>query len=313
MPAVGDQLSMLWEKTDPLVALQRRFQFESVHGAGRWLADLLANSYGISVEGVDRIIISAGNLLAWLHTPDGSIIAKCCAYPGIHQRRLAIAEMLAWLPEKGIPVSAPVPARDGALQIERDHLSVGLQRVVRGDLLDLADPAQVRTAGEMLAELHRALADYPAAIDLAPTGRPDAKTEFGDWSQSADIVDADLRLLIERRLDDLDKIDTQLVHFDYRSANVLTSAGKIIAILDFEEVQPLPRVADAAHAAVLLGCRYHDWAPMPVDVETAFLGAYERGAGLDRNERNWLRLFQLRYAIDAGPRWQGMVDRLIVG
>jgi homoserine kinase type II len=304
---------MLWEKTDPLSALRQRFRFDDVEAAGRWLADLLGNSYGIAVDGVDRIVISAGNLLAWLHTPDGRVIAKCCAYPGIHERRTATAELLTWVHDQGIPVSAPVRARDGALQVERDHLSVGVQHVVRGELLDLTDPMQSRIAGEMLAGLHWALADYPPAADLMPGGRPEPKVEFGDWLHNADIADANLRLLIERRLDELDKIDTQLVHFDYRSANVLTAAGKIIAILDFEEVQPLPRVADAAHSTVFLGCRYHDWAPTPVDTVTTFLDAYEQRADLDINERNWLRLFQLRYAIDAGPRWQGMVERLAVG
>lgn len=122
-----------------------------------------------------------------------------------------------------------------------------------------------------------------------------------------------MRGVLRHRLDALDKIDTQLVHFDYRSANLLTDAGRIIAVLDFEEVQPLPRVADAGHAAVTLGCRYHDWAPMPLGPEAAFLDAYERVAGLDGNERTWLRLFQSRYAVEAGPRWQGMFERVAAG
>lgn len=307
IPVMRIELSMLWEKTDPLAALQRRFQFDGVESAGRWLTDLLANPYGIKVVGVDRIVISAGNFLAWLSTADGPIIAKCCAYPGIHQRRLAIAELLSWLDGRGIPVSPPMRASDGALQIEYEHLSVGVQRVVPGELLEAADPTQVRLAGEVLARLHRALADYPAAADLSPNDRPDSHTEFAGWLQSSDIADTEP---IERQLDALDKIDSQLIHRDYRSANILTDAGKIVAVLDFEEVQPMPAVADAAHAAVLLGCRYHDWQPMPVPTEIAFLQSYVRAAGLDADERNWLRLFQLRYAIDAGPRWQCMVDRL---
>jgi homoserine kinase type II len=304
---------MLWEKTDPVVALQRRFRFDGVESARLWLTDVLEKSYGITVDGLDRIVISAGNLLAWLRTPDGPVVAKCCAYPGIHQRRLAIAELLTWLDKQGIPVSAPVPARDGAPQLGRDHLSIGVQRVVRGDLLDPNDRTQVRMAGEMLADLHHVLADYPAADDLVPAGRPEPKVEFADWLQTTDVADAAVREQLERRLDKVDKIETQLVHFDYRSANVLTSAGKIIAILDFEEVQPLPRVADAAHAALMLGCQYHDWAPIPPDAETTFLDAYRRATDLDANERNWLRLFQLRYAIGAGPRWQGIVDRIVAG
>lgn len=304
---------MLWEKTDPLAALQQRFRFDGVESAGRWLFDALGSSYGIVVDGVDRIVISAGNFLAWLRTPDGPMIAKCCAYPGVHQRLLAIAGLLTWLHRHGIPVSAPMPDRDGALQVERGHLSLGVQHVVPGELLDLGDSAQVQTAGELLAELHRALAEYPAAGDLAPGNQPEPKAEFADWLHSADIVDATVRAALERRLGEVDKIDSQLVHLDYRSANLLTDAGKIIAILDFEQTRPLPRVADVSHAALHLGCRYHDWAPMPVHTETAFRNAYDRSAGLDDNERAWQRLFQLRFAIGAGAPWRGMVERLVAG
>ena len=117
---------------------------------------------------------------------------------------------------------------------------MGLQRVIEGGLLDIADAEQVRAAGEMLARLHLTMADYPGTI---PTEVPPAP-------------------------------GTQLVGNDFRSANILWAEGRIAAVLDLEEATYRHRADDLAQAAVLLGTRYHDWAPTPADVRARFVAAY---------------------------------------
>jgi homoserine kinase type II len=131
------------------------------------------------------------------------------------------------------------------------NVSVGVYPVVDGDLLDVDDPAQVTEAGQMLARLHEALAAYPHSID---GGRP-APHE-------------------------------QLVHNDFRSANILRDQTRITAVLDFEEVTYRTRVADLAQAAVLLGTRYHNWAPTSRPVREAFVSAYREQFPLTSVEEN---------------------------
>jgi homoserine kinase type II len=81
----------------------------------------------------------------------------------------------------------------------------------------------------------------------------------------------------------------QLVHNDFRSANILQDGTKITAVLDFEEVTYRSRVADLAKATVLLGTRYHDWGPTNPVVRDAFVTAYSDVAPLTSDERKELQ------------------------
>jgi homoserine kinase type II len=136
----------------------------------------------------------------------------------------------------------------------RRQVSLGVFPVIDGDLLDVGVPAQVNEAGRMLAMLHELLAAYPHRID---GGQP---TQTG-----------------------------QLVHNDFRSANILHDGMSITAVLDFEEVTYRTRVADLAKATVLLGTRYHHWGPTPPAIREAFVAAYRDQAPLTSGEQNHLR------------------------
>jgi hypothetical protein len=113
-----------------------------------------------------RIVMSAGNALAWVDTPSGWLLAKWSVVPERFPRLAETARLTSWLHGRGLPVSAPVPARDGRLQIEVDRVSMGLQRGIEGDLLDTADLNQVRAAGAILAQLQDALGAYPDADQI---------------------------------------------------------------------------------------------------------------------------------------------------
>ena len=186
-------------------------------------------------------------------TDDRRLIAKWSVYPRLFQRLADTATLIMWLQASGIPVAAPLPARDGRLRVELNNVSLGVCPVIDGDLLDVSDPAQITEAGRMLATLHEALAAYPHRID----GGPSTQTE-------------------------------QLVHNDFRSANILHDGTGITAVLDFEEVTYRPRVADLAQATVLLGTRYHNWGPTSQPVRQAFVAAYHDQAQLTSAEQNQL-------------------------
>jgi homoserine kinase type II len=243
---------MLWESVDPVDALRKRFWFADVDSAVSWMTETLSDTWAIAVEDCDRLIMSDGNLLAWITTTDERrLIAKWSVFPRLFQRLADTTALSMWLHDSGIPVAAPIPARDGRLRVEQDNVSVGVFPVIDGDLLDVGDPEQVADAGHMLATLHDAMAAYPHRIDGGPSTRGD-----------------------------------HLVHNDFRSANLLHDGSGITAVLDFEDVTYRTRVADLAKASVLLGTRYHDWGPTSPLVREAFIAAYRERSPLTTVEYN---------------------------
>lgn len=296
-------VEMLWEADDPHGVLDGRFGFGDGPAAGRWVADTLAEHWGVRVESCTRIVMSGGNALAWITTPSGRLLAKWSVVPERFSRLAEVARLTSWLDGRGLPVSAPVRARDGRLQIETGGVSIGLQRVIEGDLLDTADPGQVRAGGAMLARLQDALAAYPDADRLpAPVGATRSLTErvTGWLDTRAGHLPPAARDALRRRVDDApaDLLPRQLVHFDFRSANILCVSGEIVAVIDFEEAQHEHRLVELARAAVLVGTRYHNWGPVPAEVRTEFLAGYRAVCPLTAAEVSWLDILLL---------WQAMV------
>lgn len=233
-------VSMLWESVDPAQALRQRFGFESPVAASDWLSGVLDRHWGLALGSCERLVLSSANALAWITVGERRMLAKWSMSTESFPRLAAVARLTGWLDERGVPVSAPQPAKDGRLQLELDGFSLALQHLVPGELLDIADAAQVQAAGEMLARLHTELAAYPDTIPGAPP-----------------------------------QPGTQLVGNDFRSANILWADGRISAVLDLEEARYARRVDDLARAAVLLGTRYHHWTPTPPAVREAFVAAYQ--------------------------------------
>ncbi len=245
---------MLWESVDPTDALAERFGFADAASAVDWMGDALWDTWVIAVDDCDRLVISAGNLLAWITSDDRRLIAKWSVVPSLYQRLADTAALTTWLHARGIPVAAPIPASDGRLRVELNNVSLGVFPVIDGDLLDVGDPTQVTEAGQLLATLHGALAAYPRRIDGSPSTRHE-----------------------------------QLIHNDFRSANILHDGTHIAAVLDFEEVTYRTRVADLAKATVLLGTRYHNWGPTSRLVRETFVAAYSDRAPLTSAEQNELQ------------------------
>ncbi len=199
--ATAPLLSMLCESVDPAAALTRRFGFAEAVSALGWMGDALWDTWAIAVDAYDRLVISAGNLLAWITTGDRRLIAKWSVDPRLFQRLADTATLIMWLQASGIPVAGPLPAIEGRRRVELKNVSLGVCPVIDGDLLEVGDPAEVTEAGRMLATLHGALTAYVHRID----GGRSTKREHP-------------------------------VHNDFRSANVLHDGTGITAVLDFEDV-----------------------------------------------------------------------------
>jgi homoserine kinase type II len=98
-----------------------------------------------------------------------------------------------------------------------------------------------------------------------------------------------------------DRLPRQLLHFDFRSANILCAGREVAAILDFEEAQHDHRLVELARAAVLLGTRYHNWGPVPAEVRAEFLNGYQSARPLSPAEAGWLNILVLWQAMAMVP------------
>ena len=153
---------------------------------------------------------------------------------------------------------------------------MSLQRVIRGELLDVAQPDQVRAAGAVLARLHLALAGYPRSDQLVPPyTRPGAlAARITSWLGSAgDHVPEAGRRTLRRLVADApaDPLPTQLVHGDFRSANVLCHGSTVAAVIDFEEVRVQFRKRDRPEIEELTGQR---WVPVLVHEDQAICDSH---------------------------------------
>jgi homoserine kinase type II len=144
-----------------------------------------------------------------------------------------------------------------------------VQPVLPGDLLDPSNLLQAAAAGVTLARLHHALAHYPGTRDFAPLCLP-----VTSWNKHC---------------------GRQLVHHDFRAANILWNQDGITAVLDLEEICWGRRVDDLAWAAVHLGTRYRHWSPVAPTVHTAFLNAYDTHLPLTAAEQVDLPVLLARY------------------
>jgi homoserine kinase type II len=287
---------MLWEPIDPHEALARRFGFADPGQLAAWVTEALSDTWAVEVISCDRVVISAGNALVWITSSTGRMIFKWSVRPSLFARLANVARLTSWIWGRGVPVSAPLPALNGDLQVEVNGFSIGLQSVVEGSMLDADNLAQVHAAGAALARLHLALAEYPDAGPLGPGGQADStplRTRVEGWIHTAAGHHvAPLAESLRRRLaslpSDMALQPLQLVHLDIRSANLLCDGDRVSAILDFEEAGIDHPVDDLAKAAVLLGTRFRQWGPVPSETHAAFVAGYQAVRLLSAPEAAWL-------------------------
>lgn len=299
-------LEMLWEAHDPDDAIDGRFGFSDGESAGHWVAAMLEAHWGVRIHACERIVMSDHNALGWVSTPSGRMVAKWSIVRERFPRLSEMARLTSWLDDQGLPVSASVPAMDGRLQVEVDGVSMGLQHEIRGDLLDTTDPRQVRAAGAVLAGLHEKLAAYPDIDRVAAlVGPPEPLTaRVTDWLDSgAEHVPATARDTLRRLIAGApaDHPPMQIVHGDFRSANVLCAGAEVAAVIDFEEVRFDHGVVELARSAVMLGTRFRDWGPVSTEVRAEFLSGYQSERELTPAEAGWWDALVLWHALALVP------------
>lgn len=301
-------LSMLWESVDPEAALSARFGFDSFSTVGAWIATALGTRWGIVVGGCRRMVISDQNALVWVESDRGDLVVKWSRAEARFAALYASTSLLRTLAARGLPVAAPVPTLDGldrvALHGPSGPLSVTVVPELTGAWLDVEDPVSVHAAGACLAEVHRALAAHRYEASATSTRAEGQRDQIVDWLASGDrglAPDASHRL--EDLLAGLPELDDepQLVHNDFRAANVLTRDSTVVGVLDFDDVVVAHRVHDLAKACVYLGTRFTDWRPTPRAVQQTLRAGYESVRPLGPGEARWFPALVLWLGLQAIP------------
>lgn len=316
-------LQMLWEQDEPDGVLRDRFGLADLDAASAWVSGMLERHWGIAVAACDRIVMSDRNALAWVRSAAGEhLLLKWSVAPERFARLGSVAALAAWLGARGLPVSAPVPARDGRVQVEDDGVSAGLQRVVSGTWLDVDDLRQVRSAGSALARLHAAMRSWPERAHVEATlGRPaSASSQIAAWiAADPTALTPHSRTVLKDLLDAAppEPDERQVVHGDFRAANVLMAGDEVTGVLDLEEIRVDSTVGELARSAVLLGTMFREWAPVSTAVHGALLEGYQTVRGLTEAELAWWRIQVLWYALALVPPgddphgWGAAADELV--
>lgn len=301
---------MLWESTDAPSALRDRFGFDSLEDAGRWLTETLATTWAMETFGCERIVISDHNAIAWVHTDQGAFVAKWSRAKDRFSKFAAIAELIDALGRRGLPVAAPLASVDGRRSVivrpGSAPLSMTVQPRMPGKHLDTYDGGGVHAAGACLASLHRAMAEDRDTVLISSARLPalDLHARIQTW---LDVEDARIVPTASERLRSqltaVEAIDTepQLVHNNYRAANILARDSRITAVLDFDDIAWDHRVCDIAHACVYLTTLFTNWRPTPPCTRQTFLDGYQSVRSLTGPEQDWLEVLVLWDGIRAIP------------
>lgn len=164
--------------------------------------------------------------------------------------------------------------------------------MIDAKLLDTKDFDAVYAAGREYAYLHQALARYPDPERIPPPADypPPLTERIATLIESYESKTTQAKLgRLQGLADDADSCDLpyQLVHGDYRSANVLYGSKNVAAVLDFEEVHTDHLICDAARSAALLSTRYHNWSPTSTAVQDVFRDGIESVVPFTDTETAW--------------------------
>ncbi len=301
-------LSMLWESVEPEAALKERFGFNSFGAVTEWASTVLDETWGITVRACIRMVISDHNAIVWVRSDQGDLVVKWSRARERFARLDASTRLLRTLGGRGIPVASPVATVDGldrvTLEGPSGALSVTVLPELTGEWLDVEDHAAVWSAGACLAEVHHALGAGDHDMSPMSVRAKGLRERIDDWLADGDrglapAASRRLKHLVSGapELDD----EPQLVHNDFRAANILTRDSKVVGVLDFDDVMLEHRVNDLAKACVYLGTRFTEWRPTPTAVRQTLRAGYESVRPLSPAEARWFEILVLWQGIQAIP------------
>lgn len=301
-------VSMLWENVEPQAALRDRFGFADFHVASEWVVATLESRWGIGDAVCTRLVISDQNAIVWATGDRGPIVVKWSRAVDRFGALSFAASLSDSVSARVDTVSAPVRTGDDQTRTVVGGPSCPLSVTVLpeqfGGWLDIDDRAAVHSAGAALADLHRAFGSVYVESTYTPPASISPRERVLGWLGKFDhqrVPEASRRLRWSiTEVPEL-RSQPQLVHNDFRSANILTRDSRVVGILDFDEVLRDHPVCDLAKASVYLGTLFTDWGPTPRHVQKSFRAGYESVRPLEPTEVHWLEILVLWHGIAAVP------------
>jgi Ser/Thr protein kinase RdoA (MazF antagonist) len=188
-------------------------------------------------------------------------------------------------------VVAPLLSTHGDLVVRLSGRPMSVWPFVAGDWPAKGDHALRDQAAELLARLHKALADAPRPKE-PPTPMAQGPGE--------DLADAELDAWLQSRA----SVGVQPVHGDYYRGNALAVDGRITALLDWDDAYVGPLEKDVCEAAWEWGAGLTTGS---LAGPLAFLAAYTSSGGIALPQyalRQYARARMRAEVLYARTRWQ---------
>ena len=217
-----------------------------------------------------------------------------------HDRDMAAREhaLIRQVNGRGLPAPLPIVALSGETLVEHAGKLAALYEAAQGAQIapGTITLEQARSAGDMLAQLHAAMAALP---DAGYTPRTFA-WDGPEWVERLNTIERAIRARGDanpadvwalRRLDvqrawlrqpqcphgAVPRFPPQVVHGDYHDANLFFDAERVSAIIDWEQAAFLPRAYEVVRACFFM-FRFR------ASLTQAFLAAYRAASGLSEAE-----------------------------
>lgn len=253
-------------------------------------------------------VSSDQNAIVWVGSTAGDVVMKWSRARDRFANLDASTRLLRTLANNGIPVAPPIATREGfdrvVLSGPAGPLSTTVLPALTGKWLDVDDRTVVLSAGAWLARVHQALRAVSEDVVAMAPQPVNIRIRIGKWLEERDrglAPEASQRL--KALLGELPELidQPQLVHRDFRAANILTRDSKVVGILDFDDVQVDHRVNDLAQASVYLSTLLTEWGPTIKTARQALREGYESVRPLTPSESQWLEVLVLWQGINAIP------------
>lgn len=195
--------------------------------------------------------------------------------------------MIDHLVARGCPVPAALKTRDGAGTITRQGKAMAMMQFMPGLSVTHPTPAQAQATGQVLGQLHAALADFPLNRPnaLGPQGWYDLAARCGD---DLDQIQPGLKARVADEVAFLkahwpQDLARSVIHADLFPDNVLMAGDRVCAVIDFYFACTEIRAWD-------LAVTHSSWSFDPEnryrpDIGAALVQGYTESFGLSDAER----------------------------
>ena len=208
------------------------------------------------------------------------------------------AQVTGWVRQHGLPAIAPLSSLTGERHVEHDGVLYALFPFADGSQKTASDLTRqdAIAAGDMLGLLHRSIAELPTGDLKQPRLMWDGKA----WEERLRVLE---RAILERSPDDpqsdiaLARVRAQrawmahpdcrhshdlgaalqLTHGDFHHGNLFFNAGRVSAVIDWEQTALLPRAYEAIRAATYMF-------DLQRDPTVAFLSSWLQVTGASADE-----------------------------